>query len=445
MNHPMFSRSQLTRLIFPLILEQFFAVTIGMADTVMVAGCGEAAVSGISVVDSINFLFITVFSALATGGAVVCSQYLGKKEPHNASDAARQLLFICFYIGIAVALLIAFLRGPILKLVYGHLDDDVMENAMRYFFITGFSLPFLAIYNAGAAIFRTMGNSKISLFASVIMNIINVGGNAVLILGFNLSVTGAAIATLASRVVGALMLLILVSNPSLLIHIPRKPDLHLSRSMVRAILKVAIPSGVENGMFQVGKLLTQSIVTSFGTPAISANAVAGTIANLLYVCGGGVGLGLITVVGQCVGAREYDQAKHYTKKLLSVAISMSMTAGAIVFILSPIILRYFDISESASSQALWMLRTAAVAAGLLHDVSFVLPNGLRAAGDVKFTMYVSAVSMWVMRVLCSYVFAVLCHLGALGVWLAMYSDWLLRSVLFVIRFISGKWRNRNVV
>lgn len=442
---PLFSKKQLSKLIFPLILEQLFGVTIGMADTVMVAGCGEAAVSGISVVDAINFLFITIFSALATGGAVICSQYLGKREPENASRAAKQLLYVCLFFGLGVTLLIICLNTPILKLVYGHLDDDVMHNAVLYFVITGFSLPFLALYNAGAAIFRTMGNSKISLYASLLMNLINVGGNAILILGFDLSVIGAATATLASRVIGAILLLVLIANPSLVIHITEFTKPGLDRKTVGSILKVAIPSGLENGMFQIGKLLTQTVVTSFGTAAISSNAVAGTIVNLVYVCGGGVGLALITVVGQCVGAREFDQAKRYAGRLLLLAMCCTTTVGTILFISAPWILSFFSISAEASEGAVMLIRTCAVAAALMHEPAFVLPNALRAAGDMRFTMLVSVISMWTMRVLLCYVFAYTFDLGVLGVWLAMYSDWVLRSILFLWRFWSGRWKNRNLV
>ena len=444
-SEPLFNKRQLTRLIVPLILEQLFGVTIGMADTVMVAGCGEAAVSGISVVDAINFLFITIFSALATGGAVICSQYLGKKEPENASRAAKQLLYVCLFFGLGFTAIITFLNTPILKLVYGHLEDDVMHNAVLYFVITGFSLPFLALYNAGAAIFRTMGNSKISLYASLLMNIINVGGNAILILGFDLSVIGAATATLVSRVVGAVLLLVLISNPTLIIHLSEITKPGLDRKTVGSILKVAIPSGLENGMFQIGKLLTQTVVTSFGTAAISSNAVASTIVNLVYVCGSGVGLALITVVGQCVGAREFDQARRYAGRLLILAMCCTTTVGTILFISAPWILSFFSISAGASEGAVMLIRTCAVAAALMHEPAFVLPNALRAAGDMRFTMLVSVISMWTMRVLLCYVFAYTFDLGVLGVWLAMYSDWVLRSILFLWRFWSGRWKNRNLV
>ena len=441
----LFTRRQLVRLMIPLILEQLFAVTIGMADTMMVAGCGEAAVSGISVVDAINFLFITCFSALATGGAVICSQYLGKKESYNASRAAKQLMYVCLLFGVVFSVVIGLFHTPILRLVYGHLEPDVMESAVIYFVITGFSLPFLALYQAGAAIFRTMGNSKISLYASLLMNIINVGGNAVLILGFRLSVTGAAVATLASRVVGAALLLRLVVNPSLPVYVSDIFHPMLDRRTVGSILKVAVPSGLENSMFQVGKLLTQAVITGFGTAAISANAVAGTITNLVYVCGTGVGLSLITVVGQCVGARQFEQARRYTARLLFFAVGCTVTVGSILFFTAPLILSFFSISAEASADAILLIRSCVVAAAFMHETAFVLPNALRAAGDVRFTMLVSVISMWTTRVLLSYVFAYGLGLGVLSVWLAMYTDWLVRSLLFLFRFYSGKWKNRNLV
>lgn len=442
---PLFTGAQLRKLIIPLILEQLFAVTIGMADTVMVAGCGEAAVSGISVVDSINVLFITVFSALATGGAVICSQYLGKKDPSSASRAAKQLLYVCAAIGAVFAIVIALLRVPILRLVYGSLEADVMGAGATYFLITGFSLPFFAVYSACGAIFRTMGNSRISLFTSVIMNLINVGGNAIMILGLGMDVAGAAIATLLSRVIGCVIMVVLVVNPSQEIYVDHLFRPTFSWSVFSSILKVAIPSGLENGMFQVGKLLTQGIITTFGTAAISANAVAGTICNVIYICGSGVSLSMITVVGRCVGAREYDQAKRYTMKLIGSAILMTTGVSLPLFFAAPLILSFFAISPEASSEAIVLIRVACVAACFFHEASFVLPNALRASGDVRFTMTVSVVSMWTMRVLLSYVFAYAFHLGVLGVWLAMFSDWVLRSILFCWRFFSGKWRGKALV
>ncbi|MBR5868294.1 MAG: MATE family efflux transporter, partial [Clostridia bacterium] len=402
---PMFTGAQLRKLIIPLILEQLFAVTIGMADTMMVAGCGEAAVSGISVVDSINVLFVTVFSALATGGAVICSQYLGKKDPGSASRAAKQLLYVCAAIGGIFAVVIALLRVPILQLVYGSLEADVMANGALYFLITGFSLPFFAVYSACAAIFRTMGNSRVSLFTSVIMNLINVGGNAVMILGFDMGVAGAGTATLLARVVGCIIMLVLVVNPAQEIYVDHIFRPVFSRNIFSSILKVAIPSGLENGMFQVGKLLTQGIITTFGTAAISANAVAGTICNVIYICGSGVSLSMITVVGRCVGAREYDQAKRYTLKLIGSAALMTTCVSMSLFFAAPFILSFFAISPEASAEAIVLIQVACVVACFFHESSFVMPNSLRASGDVRFTMTVSVVSMWTMRVLLSYVLA----------------------------------------
>lgn len=441
----LFSNKYLFKLIIPLVFEQLLAVAIGMVDTVMVSGVGEAAVSGISISDAINFLFITIFSALATGGAVICAQYIGKNDEKSASDSAKQVLYVSLIISVVFALICAFFRVPILRLIYGDIEADVMSNASVYFLMTAISFPALALYSAAAAIFRAMGNSKISLYASVIMNIVNFGVCAVTILGFKWGAAGAGLAALAARCFGAVFLLILIVNPTLKIHVERifKPELNWDN--IKRFLKVGIPSGIENSMFQIGKLLTQGIITTFGTAAIAANAVAGSIANILYICGTAISLAMITVVGACIGAGDEKQAKYYTFKLIGIAFAASVMMGVSVYIFAPSIVTLFNLSGTASVLAVRLIRLSAVAAALMHELAFSLPNALRATGDVKHTMIVSVASMWIMRVVMSYVLAYYFKLGVMGVWIAMFSDWLIRSIFFAIRFLSGKWKNRALV
>ena len=305
----MFSRRDLWRLILPLVIEQLLAVTIGMADTVMVASVGEAAVSGISLVDSVNILLINIFSALATGGAIIAAQYIGREDRENACAAAKQLLLASTAVSLVIMAGCMFFQRPLLTLIFGQIEPLVMDNANTYFFLSALSYPFLAVYNSGAALFRSMNNSKISMVTSVGMNLINIAGNALTIYGFHMGVTGAGLSSLISRAAGAAAMLVLLQNPHNLIHIEHiwKPELR--PRMIRNILQIGIPNGLENGMFQIGKILVQSLIASFGTAAIAANAVASSVASLAQIPGGAIGLGMITVVGQCVGARDYRQAR----------------------------------------------------------------------------------------------------------------------------------------
>ena len=442
---PLFSRKELIQLIVPLMIEQLLAITIGMADSVMVSNCGEAAVSGVALVDSINVLLINIFSALTTGGAIVASQYLGRQDIKNANIATKQLFMSTFVITVLLMAGCLIFKLPILYGVFGHAEAAVMENCEIYFFWSALSYPFLGVYNAGAAVYRSMGNSKISMVTSVIMNLFNVGGNAILIFGAQMGVAGAAIATLGSRILGAVLMVVLLHFQHNPIRLNSFSGFAPRWDMIRSILKIGIPTGVENGVFQIGKVLVQGLVTSFGTVAIAANAVSGAIAGFPLSPGSAVGLAMVTVVGQCMGAGEVRQAKQYTKKLMALACSCMGVICVLMMIFIDPILNIYQLSADTMSTARILLLSDFACVILFWAISFVLPNALRAAGDVRFTMTVSMLSMWLCRVAASYVFAQFFQLGVLGVWIAMYLDWVVRDIAFVGRFIRGKWLTKKVV
>lgn len=451
----LFDRQSLKKLIIPLIVEQFLAISMGLIDTLMVSSCGEAAVSGVSLVDSISVLLIQILSALATGGAVVCSQYIGKKMPKRARLSAGQLMFIMIVTSGVVMLLVLFSYRQLLRLIFGQIDADVMAAAETYFIISAISYPFLGLYNAGAALFRSVGNSRVSMYTSLVMNLINITGNAILIFGFGQGVFGAAVATLIGRVVAAIVILSLLGrkkkdtdtededevNPLRLTW----SDLRPQRDVIARILKIGVPSGVENGMFQVGKLLVSSLTATFGTAAIAANAVASNVAGFANIPGNAMGLAMVTVIGRCIGAGEKEQAKHYSKKLLRLAYLGIWFANVVMVVFVHPIVSLFSLSAEATAIAKQLLTTFAICASCIWPLSFTLPNTLRAAGDAKYTMGVSVFSMWVFRVFSSYFFAGTMGLGVLGVWIGMYVDWLFRTILFVIRYLRGKWLNKRVV
>ena len=452
----LFDRQSLKKLIIPLIVEQFLAISMGLIDTLMVSSCGEAAVSGVSLVDSISVLLIQILSALATGGAVVCSQYIGKKMPKRARLSAGQLMFIMIVTSGAVMLLVLCSYRQLLRLIFGQIDADVMAAAETYFIISAISYPFLGLYNAGAALFRSVGNSRVSMYTSLVMNLINITGNAILIFGFGQGVFGAAVATLIGRVVAAIVILSLLGrkkkdadteggeeevNPLQLTW----SDLRPKRDVIARILKIGVPSGVENGMFQVGKLLVSSLTATFGTAAIAANAVASNVAGFANIPGNAMGLAMVTVIGRCIGAGEKEQAKRYSKKLLWLAYLGIWFANVVMVVFVHPIVSLFSLSAEATAIAKQLLITFAICASCIWPLSFTLPNTLRAAGDAKYTMGVSVFSMWVFRVFSSYFFAGTMGLGVLGVWIGMYVDWLFRTILFVIRYLRGKWLNKRVV
>lgn len=442
---PLFSTRALCALILPLMVEQLLAVTVGMADTMMVSRVGEAAVSGISLVDSVNVLLIQVFAALATGGAVVVSQYLGRRDRQSACAAARQLIWITALLATVIGAVVLVGNRWILQFVFGRVEPAVMENAMTYFWLSALSYPFIAVYNAGAALFRSMGNSKVSMMTSFIINIINIGGNAILIYGFHWGTAGAGTATLVSRAVAAVVMVVLLHHRNNPVYLEGLLRPYLDRKLAGSILKVGIPNGVENGMFQVGKLLVAGLISSFGTAAIAANAICNNLGSISNIPGAAIGLGMVTVVGQCVGARDHAQARRYTKLLLGWTYAvMTLTNLAVMLLAEPLIGMY-HVSAETNRMAFEVMAVYCILCAVVWPLSFTTPNALRAAGDARFTMTVSMFSMWIFRIGFSYILGSWMQMGLFGVWLAMEIDWVVRALFFTIRFLGKKWEKSNVI
>lgn len=441
----LFSRQDLKKLMIPLIIEQALAISIGLFDTLMVSSCGEAAVSGVSLVDSISVLLIQILSALATGGAVVCSQYIGKGEVGRAKVSASQLMLIMLVTSGTVMLLVLCAHSALLRFIFGQIEPDVMSNAEIYFIISAVSYPFLGIYNVGAALFRVIGNSKISMYTSLVMNIMNICGNAILIFGFDMGVSGAAIATLTARVVSAIVMVTLLMKRDNPLCIASLANLRPQKDVIGKILKIGIPSGIENGMFQIGKLLVASLTATFGTASIAANAVAGNVSSFANIPGAAMGLAMVTVVGRCIGAGEKEQAEYYSRKIMKLAYLGMMITNILLLIFAHPLTACFSLSAEAAGIAVKLMISFALCAIVIWPLSFTLPNVLRAAGDARYTMLVSVFSMWVFRVASSYFFAKTLGLGVLGVWIGMYIDWAFRSLLFGLRYHRGTWMEKRVV
>lgn len=442
---PLFPARRLRRLLIPLIIEQLLAMTVGMADTVMITSVGEAAVSGVSLVDQVSNLVIFILAALCTGGAVVVSQYLGRQEPGNARTAAKQLLYTVTGLALLVSLLLLPFRAGLLRLLFGAIEPAVMENALIYFTISACSYPFLAIYNSIAALFRSMGNSRVSMLTSLIMNLVNIGGNAILIFGYGWGAAGAATATLTSRVLAAVIMLILIHNPHRTIFLHKLLRFEFRPEMVKTILRIGIPNGFENGLFHLGRLMLQSLISSFGTASIAANAIMGSIHSVVTVPGAAIGLGLITVVGQCMGAGETEQAARYTRLLMKLIYLCMLPLSIAMFLFSAPLLRMFNLSAEAVAIGEGIMRTLSVFGLFVWPVSFPFANALRAAGDTRYTMVVSIVSMAFVRIGLGVVMSLLFGLALRGIWYAMFIDWIVRSACFLLRYRSGKWKGIKVI
>lgn len=435
----LFSRHDLAALILPLICEQLLTITVGVADSMMIATVGEAAVSGVSLVDSVMVLIINVFAALATGGAVVAGQALGQRDEREACRAGNQLILFAGAAGVGVMLLLYLLRPFILNVVFGRIEADVYAHADIYLRIVAASVPFIALFNAGAALFRTMGNSAVSMMTSLIMNIINIGGNALLIFGLKWGVVGAAVPTLVSRIAAAAIILGLLYRPDLNIRLIPEQLHRFDGSLVRKILYIGVPNGIENSMFQLGKILMIGVVTTFGTASIAANSVASVICSFQSLPGIAIGLALVTVVSRCVGAQDYAQARAYTRKLVGLAYAAMIALNTAILLALPAILSLYGFSEETTALARAALTIHGAFCMVIWPLSFTLPNALRASGDVRYCLIVASVSMWTIRVGGGYLLATAGGLGMLGVWVAMIVDWAFRTVFFCWRYRGHKW------
>ncbi len=439
----LFSNKRLIKLIIPLVIEQGLTILVGMADGVMVSSVGEAAISGVSLVDMINAVILVLFAALATGGSVVTSQFLGARDMEKARRSVGQLVLMAIVLGFATMVPCLIFDKQLMKLCFGAIEADVMEAGLKYLRITALSFPFIALYNAGAAIFRSTGNSKVSMQASMLMNIINVVGNAYCIYVLKWGVYGVAVPTLISRAAAGVYMVWKVTRPKQELRLTKQGISHLDGPMMGSILRIGIPSACENCFFSLGRLIVASMITLFGTSQVSANAVAGNIDRLGIIIGQAMGLAMVTVVGQCVGARDTNQATYYIKKLLGwTYIAQGITNALIVIFVGPLVDFYETLAPETRELAMTLSTMHASLAIIFWPVSFVLPNALRASNDVKFTMWVGIISMLVCRIFGSWILCVQLEMGAVGVWIAMITDWVFRTSFFVPRVISGKWKSK---
>ena len=436
----LFSNSDLRKLIGPLIVEQLLLIVVGLVDSIMVASVGESAVSAVSLVDTIMVLVTQVFTALGTGGAVVAGQFLGQKNERKSCEASDQLMLFLLVSSIGVMILGYLLKYFILHKVFGTLEADVMGFANIYLLIVFLSIPAIAIYNGAAALFRAMGNSKVTMKISILMNSVNFVGNAILIYGLKMGVVGAAIPTVFSRYLAAVIAFYLIKNQDLQIHISEKMCFKFDGSMIKRILYIGIPNGLENSMFQLGKIVVLNLVASFGTASIAANAVSNCLALFQIVPGMAIGQADLAVVSQCVGADDEYQTRYYTKKMMKLSYIGIIITNVIIFLGLNLILDIYNLSEGTAQMTREIIIYHGIMAMLIWPLSFMIANTLRASNDVKFCMLVCIFSMWIFRIGFSYIVGKYMGLGVFGVWVAMTIDWAVRSVFFVWRYLSGKWK-----
>lgn len=441
----MFTRRQIVVLLIPLMLEQVLSGLMGIADTMMVTSVGETAISAVSSVDSINTLVLNLLAALSAGGVIVCSQYLGRKQVQQANDAARQVMLVSVGLSVVLMLVCLLLRGPLLSLIFGTVEAAVMEQARAYFLITAISYPFMAAQQTASAAFRAGGRSAPPMIVAAVSNVVNVAGNAVLIYGYGLGVVGAAWATTASRILSAVVLMALLRDQKLPISIRNYCAIRFDAALTGMVLRVGVPAGVENSMFQLGKLVVQSTVSTLGTTAMAAQAMTHMLDLVECMPSQAIGIGLLTVAGQCIGAGRVDEAKRYTKQFCVISEVTLLVMSVLVLGVTPFVTRVAGMTAESAKLTFELLTIISVMKCLIWVLAFTLPNGMRAAGDVRFSASVSALSMWIFRVCGSWVLCRGLGVGLIGIWIAWFSDWACRLVIYVWRYRSGKWLTKQVI
>lgn len=444
-NNLLYPNRAMFLLLVPIVVEQLLNSFMGMADTMMVSNVGSEAISAVSLVDSINNLVIQMFAAMASGAAIICSQYLGHRDKEGSNKAARQVLLTVLAISVSLTLIGLLLRKPLLRLIFGQIEPGVMDKAMSYFLVTILSYPFLALFNAGAAFFRAGGNSRFPMIVSVISNLLNIGGNAILIFGLDMGVTGAALSTLFSRIFCAVVVLFSLRRDGQPIVVRDYYRIRPDMPLIMKILAIGIPSGIENGMFQFGKLAIQSTVSAMGTAAIAAQAMANILEMVNGIFGVGVGIGLMTMVGQALGAGRKEEARYYIVKCTKIGLVGILVSCLAVFGLAEPVTRLAGMEPESARLCLEMVTAITIAKPLFWAFSFIPGYGMRAAGDVKFSMITSTLTMWCLRVVLCIFLVKAYNMGPMAVWYGMFADWAVRGIVFTLRFRGDRWLQKRVI
>ena len=441
----LFSNRQLYKLIVPMMVEQVLALLVGLADTLMISYAGEAAVSGVSLVNQLNNIFIFIFGAVASGGAVIASQYVGKGDRENGLTVSGQLITLTLIISMALTVFAVAAREPLLGLLFGRVESDVMSAALTYLVVTALSFPALALYNTSVSVFRSMSRTKAVMNVSLIANAVNLIGNAIGIFLLHAGVMGVAVPTLISRVLSAVIMLVLARNPRNILHIRLRDVLAWHPAMIRRVLRVALPNGFESGLFHIAKVALSGIVALFGTSQIAANGIAQSFWSMAALFSSAMGYAFVTVIGQCIGAGDAEAADYYCVKLLKLTYLCGVLWNLITLAAAPIVLRLYSLSAETSRLVLILVLIHNCGCAVFSPIAFALSSGLRAAGDIRFTVAAGIFSTVVCRVVFSVVFGIWLGLGVIGIALAMVADWAIRAGMILWRYRSEKWKTFRLI
>ncbi|MGN1103534.1 MAG: MATE family efflux transporter [Candidatus Coproplasma sp.] len=468
--YSLFTGKQLLWLILPIVIEQIFSTSLGFIDSIMVSNMpGDSQSAGLAVtnMDYLNNLIIQLFSAFATGGAIITSQFLGAKDNGSAASSAKHMLIIVMLSSIIIAGACLALNYPLLRLLYSDIDTGSATFSYQriYFYITAASFPFIGLFNACAALLRVQRKSMITMISAAMSCVLNVAVNAVFLYVLKLGVMGAALATLICRAIPAVFMLIVLGNKKNTVCVKIFEKFRFDGAMIKKILKLAIPAGIESALFQLGKLMTSTFVnvgcyiTDTGTVDAAGNAItvntqalgnaiANNINNFASVVGSGVGTSCLTVIGQAVGTGDIDQCKFYMKRMFLVSYAANTVCVGLFMALTHVLVNCWGYGDEAAEIAKECLYFCLSFQFVTYPLSFTTPGILKATSDVKYVMWCAIISMALMRVGLCFVLTTdkipgLPQLGAFGYWIGMCSDWVLRSVLFMSRLLSGRWKRSS--
>ena len=440
-----FTDAMLKAMIVPLVIEQLLQMVVGLADTMMVSYAGETVVAGVGLDTMIYTIFIYLFTAISAGGSVVVAQYIGSRNRGNSNLAASQIFHLAGFVSLVCMGLMLIFGSALLELMYPATEPETMAACKTYMWIVTLSFPANAIYNAGAALYRTMGRTSVTMRVSLVANLVNVAGNAIGIFVLHAGAAGVAWPTTLSWYTAAIVMTALCFNEKQEVHIELKKMLKPDLVMIRRILGIAIPNSVENTLFQAAKVALGILVATFGTSQIAANSTGQTFWSLAACMGTSMSTVFITVIGQCVGAKDQEAAEWYMRKLTRLSIVLAALWNAAVMVLTPMLLPLYDLSSETKRLILIIVAIHNLFSATIQPFAMPLSAGLRAAGDVQFTMWASIFCTVVCRTLFSFLLASWLGLGVIGIALAMALDWCIKAGLDIWRFRSGKWKNRHVI
>lgn len=444
-----FTTKAILLFLLPIFFEQVVLNLLGSVDTLLISrlapGYKEIATAGIANVSRLDTLIKTVIVALAAGGSIFTAQYVGAEKYDKANRAMKLSAISLFALSLLLSLVLFVVRRPLLSLLYPTVDPAVMEQSVIYYSASIFSYPAMAIFYTGTASYRAMGKSKITFYSSAVMMSVSLLAKWLFIFPMNMGVFGAGLSLLFSFGLTGIGLLLLLCRKSNLVHFENLRRLEWDWGQVKKIYRVALPSGIENGIFQLGSLLLQTLVAALGTDANNANHLAHVIQNGGHAFAATFTLGVVPFISQSMGAKDPDAADMYAKHIIAIEILVLTAVAMIAFPLTPFILSFFEYSEAVTADAVLASRIYLIGLPLLYTLSYSTPAVLRGAGDTRFPMIVSIATMFLFRIGFAYLLVYVFDLGFLALWVAMVADWLIRSVIFLLRYFRGGWRRRVLV